>query len=146
MIIKYAKCVRSICVSSKIKRATTRHLEWLMKREYANNFADCYSFIVNIIDINHNNPDKWSYTYLTSSKDLFYTRIFHSLHVTINYHSFYTMNLTMPPTEQGKDSWTNDSDFQITLQYEHFDQNEFNNIKRDLNLSKVSSESFVKTP
>jgi hypothetical protein len=41
---------------------------------------------------------------------------------------------------QDKESWGSDSDFQTTSLSERFDQNEFSNLIRDLNLSKKSSE------
>jgi hypothetical protein len=79
-----------------------------------NHFHDCYFFIVNIIGINRNNHDKWSYPDLPSARrsvphsDLVPVPPFHELLQLSENES------CMSDIAQGKESGGSGSDFQTT--------------------------------
>jgi hypothetical protein len=112
----------------------------MVRREPKNHFDDCYLYIVNIIGINQNNRDKWSYPDLPSARnpvlhsDLVPVPPFRELPQLSEDESY------MSDIAQGKESGDSDSNFQTTSHSERIDQNEMSDLIRDLNLSKESSE------
>jgi len=109
-------------------------------REPKNHCGDCYFCTVNIIGINRNNHEKWSYPDLPSARrpvphsDLVPVPRFRELPQLSEDES------CMSAIALGKESGGSDSDFQTTSHSARFDQSELSDLIRDLNLSKDSSE------
>jgi hypothetical protein len=109
-------------------------------REPKNHFDDCHFCIVNIIGINRNIHDKWSYPDLPSARrpvshsDLVPVPPFRELPQLSKDES------CMSDIAEGKESGGSDSGFQTTSHSECFDKNELSDLIRDLYLSKESSD------
>jgi hypothetical protein len=112
-------------------------------REPKNHFDDCYFCIVNIIGINRNNCEKWSYPDLRSAR----RPVLHSDLVSVppfcEPPQLSEDESRMSDIAQGKEIGGSGNDFQTTLHSERFDQIELSDLIRDLNLSKESSEFLV---
>ncbi|XP_044752720.1 uncharacterized protein LOC123312391 [Coccinella septempunctata] len=111
-------------------------------REPRNHHDDCYFCLVNIKGINRNNRDKWTYTDLDSAR----RPVVHSEEIPVP--SFSSLpELTEDDTETSTSDEVkriqseNDSDFEADLATPQcFNQEELNDLIRDLNLSKESAE------
>jgi hypothetical protein len=112
-------------------------------REPKKHFDDCYCCVVNIIGINRNNRDKWSYPDLPSASRL----VPHSDLVPVppfrELPQLSEDESCMSDIAQGKESGGSGSDIQTTAHTECFDQNELSDLIRDLNLSNKSSELHI---
>ena len=103
-------------------------------REPKNYFDDCYFYAVNIISINRNNHEKWSYPDLPSARrpvphsDLVPVPPFRELPQLSEDES------CMSAIAKGKESGGSDNGFQTTSHSERFDQNELSDLIRDLTL------------
>jgi hypothetical protein len=122
------------------KRSCLKFAAPMVWREPKNHFDDCYFCIVNITGINRNNRDKWSYPDLPSAR----RPVQHSHLVPVppsrELPQLSEDKSCMSDIIQGKESGDSDSDFQKTSHSERFDQNEFSDLIRDLNVSNESSE------
>ena len=111
--------------------------------EPRNHFDDCYFCIVNIKGINRNNRHKWTYPDLNSAK----RPVPHSDEIPIpSFSSLPRPRLLEDKTESSTspgDEYVrsdNDSDFEADSDKpQRFNQQELNDLCRDLNLSKESS-------
>jgi hypothetical protein len=108
-------------------------------RERKNHFDDLF-FTVNIISINRNNHEKWSYPDLPSARrpvphsDLVPVPRFRELPQLSEDES------CMSAIALGKESGGSDSNFQTTSHSGSFDQSEMSDLIRNLNISNDSSE------
>ncbi|XP_044752601.1 uncharacterized protein LOC123312303 [Coccinella septempunctata] len=111
-------------------------------REPRNHHDDCYFCLVNIKGINRNNRHKWTYPDLDSAR----RPVVHSEEIPVP--SFSSLpELTEDDTETSTSDEVkriqseNDSDFEADLATPQcFNQEELNDLIRDLNLSKESAE------
>lgn len=108
-------------------------------REPKNHFDDCYFCLVNINGINRNNHSKWTYPDLDSARrpvshsDEMPIPTFHQLPELCEDENF--------PSDRSSDANESDSDYEGTSSVpQRFNQNELNDLTRDLNLSKKASE------
>jgi len=108
-------------------------------REPKNHFDDCYFCLVNITGINRKNRNKWTYPDLVSAR----RPIPHSEEVPIlTFHQLPELSEDeYCLSDQNCDTTENDSDFEtIASVPQCFNQDELNDLTRDLNLSKEASE------
>ncbi|KAK5649680.1 hypothetical protein RI129_000709 [Pyrocoelia pectoralis] len=111
-------------------------------REPRNHHDDCYFCLVNIKGINRNNRQKWPYPDLDSAN----RPVLHSEQIPIpSFSSLPSLpedDAALPTFDEIQCmSSENDSDFEADLSSpQRFNQQELNDLIRDLNLSKESSE------
>jgi hypothetical protein len=110
-------------------------------REPHNHYDDCYFCMVNIIGINSKNRSKWSYPDLASAR----RPIPHSDDLPVPKYcqlpELAPDESDVPDSFEGNKSGDSDSDYEAHSSFPQcFDQKELNDLIRDLNLSKDSSE------
>lgn len=109
-------------------------------REPKNHFDDCYFCLVNITGINRNNRSKWTYPDLASAR----RPVPHSEEVPIpTFHQLPELceDEYFPSNHPSSDSNEGDRDYEkMSSIPQRFNQDELNDLIRDLNLSKEASE------
>lgn len=108
-------------------------------REPKNHVDDCYFCLVNITGINRNNRSKWTYPDLVSAR----RPVPHSEEVPIpTFHQLPELcEDESCPSDQPSDTHEGDSEYEgMSSIPQRFNQDELNDLTRDLNLSKEASE------
>lgn len=127
-------CVEELRLWATKKRLSFKFQSPMMWREPLNHHDDCYFCVVNINGINKTNRSKWIYPISTSA-----VRPIRSLKDQL---------ISLPSTskessdELNEQSCMSDEEFDLenSLEPRPFNQNELNDLIRDLGLSKASSE------
>ncbi|CAG9787072.1 unnamed protein product [Diatraea saccharalis] len=131
-------CVVSSRQWSNGKRSALKFKTPMIWWEPRNHHDDCYFCMVNITGINSANRDKWSYPTLSSAQK----PLTHSDQSLAPVPSTSSTSFEPENIENEEEKQDSDSDFTPSQETkpQPFNQSELNDLIRDLNLSKESSE------
>jgi hypothetical protein len=134
-------CIEHLRQWTNGKRKNLKFGVPMVWREPSNHANDCYFCAVNIVGINRNNCHKWTYPDLPSAR----RPVPHSDEIPIpKFHELPELpenENTASLSGEDQDYQDNDSDYvDSSSSPQQFDQNELNDLIRDLSLSKEASE------
>lgn len=128
-------CVESLRLWANKKRPTFKYKSPMIWREPSNHHDDCYFCVVNITGINRKNRSKWIYPSLQSA----IRPVLSSSDESVPQSQPSTSNLTSQERSEDSDNGK-DSDFYCPFEPRPLNQNDLDDLIRDLGLSKKASE------